>query len=425
MFLRYGPVPLVTTVLDPDGDLLSDYTNRPTIKEYVVDFILTELTECESDMIDYEEGSSSANAGRVTQAVASALRSRIMLYMASDRFSSESGITWAQAADASKSFIENYGSLYSLFTDNNPVDAYTNAILRTTYEGNNKEVIFFRNGVRVGWGAIVADTPVGEGGNGGMCPSQNLVDMYDMADGSSPFAQYDETGAPVYNSANIPSVNASSNYDDANPCANRDPRLAASVLYNGVSWGNGTINVVLGQRDNPIGNANATPTGYYTRKYMPESILSAVHTGTGYRNWILLRYAEILLNYAEALNEADASGAEVLSYLQPLRDRAGMTASLTDRPDLQTKEQRRNFIRKERTVELAFEEHRAWDVRRWNVAGKALARPIYGMEVTESNGVVRYERKVVQQRVFSEKMYLYPIPETEVWKTNIVNNPGW
>ena len=425
MFLRYGPVPLVTTVLDPDGDLLSDYTNRPTIKEYVVDFILTELTECESDMIDYEEGSSSANAGRVTQAVASALRSRIMLYMASDRFSSESGITWAQAADASKSFIENYGSLYSLFTDNNPVDAYTNAILRTTYEGNNKEVIFFRNGVRVGWGAIVADTPVGEGGNGGMCPSQNLVDMYDMADGSSPFAQYDETGAPVYNSANIPSVNASSNYDDANPCSNRDPRLAASVLYNGVSWGNGTINVVLGQRDNPIGNANATPTGYYTRKYMPESILSAVHTGTGYRNWILLRYAEILLNYAEALNEADASGAEVLSYLQPLRDRAGMTASLTDRPDLQTKEQRRNFIRKERTVELAFEEHRAWDVRRWNVAGKALARPIYGMEVTESNGVVRYERKVVQQRVFSEKMYLYPIPETEVWKTNIVNNPGW
>ncbi len=82
----------------------------------------------------------------------------------------------------------------------------------------------------------------------------------------------------------------------------------------------------------------------------------------------------------------------------------------------------RNFIHKERTVEFAFEEHRAWDVRRWGVAVEALSRPIYGVEVYEDGTV---SRKVAQQRVFEEKMYLYPVPEEEVWKTGIANNPGW
>ena len=345
--------------------------------------------------------------------------------MASDRFRNESGVTWQNAVDAANNFMTKYGHNYELFTDLDGKTAYTNAILRTSYEGNNKEVIMFRNDVKVGWGAIFNDTPVGEGGNGGLCPSQNLVDMYDMADGTAPFAQYDATGAPVYNGNAAPTINAGSGYDDTNPCANRDPRLAASVLYHGVEWGNGAINVIIGQRDNPVGNANATPTGYYVRKYIPEAILSAVHTGTSYRNWSIIRYAEIMLNYAEALNETGASREVVLNTLQPIRDRVGMTALLTERADLQTQSQIRNFIRKERTVELAFEEHRVWDVRRWNVAVEALARPIYGMDVTLQDGRAVYTRKVAQQRTFTDKMYLYPIPETEVWKTNIENNPGW
>ena len=138
-------------------------------------------------------------------------------------------------------------------------------------------------------------------------------------------------------------------------------------------------------------------------------ILNNNHTGSNYRNWIIIRYAEILLNYAEALNEAGGSRADVLNAIQPLRDRVGMTAKLTNRSDLQTIADRRNFIRKERTVELAFEDHRAWDVRRWNVAEKALARPVYGMEITKENGKFVYTRKVAQNRVFTEKMYLYPM----------------
>ena len=426
MFLRYGPVPLVTDVLDPDGDLLSNYTTRPSLKEYVVDFILKELKDCEEGLMDKATSAESGNPGRISQPMARALYSRVMLYMASDRFRSESGISWQQAADAAQSFMTDYGTLYELYTtDTDPKTCYTNAILKNAHDEKNNETIFWRNDVAVGWGAIYNDTPVGEGGNGGLCPSQNLVDMYDMANGQSPFSSYDETGAPVYNGTATPAINNASGYKSNDPYSNRDPRLAATVLYNGVNWGNGIINVLKGQRDNPQGNANATPTGYYTRKYIPEVILNNNHTGSNYRNWIIIRYAEILLNYAEALNEAGGSRADVLNAIQPLRDRVGMTAKLTDRSDLQTIADRRNFIRKERTVELAFEDHRAWDVRRWNVAEKALARPIYGMEVTKENGKFVYTRKVAQNRVFTEKMYLYPIPEGEVWKTNIENNPGW
>ena len=423
LLLRYGPVPLVTKVLDPDGDLLTGYTERPSLKTYI-DWVINELKSCESGLMD--KPSNADLSGRICKPMARALISRIMLYMASDRFSSESGIIWQQAADAAKSFIDAYGSQYGLYKgDADPAACYTNAILKTVFNDANNEVIFWRNDVQIGYGSIILDTPVGEGGYGGNCPSQNLVDMYDMVNGQSPFSNYDATGAPVYNGTATPAVNTASGYKDSDPYYNRDPRLAATVLYNGVSWGNGVINVILGQRDNPVGNANATPTGYYMRKYIPQVILDDNHSKSAYRNWIFIRYAEILLNYAEALNEAQGPSAEVFNALQLIRDRVGMTYKLSSRADLQSKESLRNFIRKERTVELAFEDHRAWDVRRWNVAVQALARPIYGMDITKDSGKFVYTRKVAQNRVFTDKMYLYPIPEGEVWKTNIENNPGW
>ena len=96
MFLRYGPVPLVTDVLDPDGDLLSNYTTRPSLKEYVVDFILKELKDCEEGLMDKATSAESGNPGRISQPMARALYSRVMLYMASDRFRSESGISWQE-----------------------------------------------------------------------------------------------------------------------------------------------------------------------------------------------------------------------------------------------------------------------------------------------------------------------------------------
>jgi len=426
MFLRYGPVPIVTEVLDPNGDLLTGYTERPTIKEFVVDFILKELKDCENGLMTYDETTSSTYAARINQPMARALYSRIMLYMASPRYSSESGVTWQQAMDAARDFILTYGEYYSLMQEaKGGVSAYNNALLLTAYTDANTEVIFYRNDGTIGWSGISADTPVGEGGTGGLCPSQNLVDMYDMADGSAPFTQYDATGAPVYTNGR-PTINTASGYSDAKMWENRDPRLASTVLYQGVEWGNGTIDVRAGMRDNPTGNQNATPTGYYVRKYIPETILANEHAGTAKRLWTIIRYAEILLNYAEAINEVEGPNgthrAELISQLDQIRHRAGITGSVADRTDLNTQTAMRNFIHKERTIELAFEEHRWWDVRRWNVAVEALSRPIYGIDVANDGSI---SRKTAQNRVFEEKMYLYPIPEAEVWKSNIENNAGW
>ncbi len=428
LFLRYGPLPIIEDVLDPEEDMVTPYQKRPSTKEYVVDFILKELEESEPLLLNYEDAWSSNRIGRLSQPMARALRSRIMLYMASPRYAPASGITWQQAADCAKSFIDDFGGNFVLFQEENidPAENYGNAVLRTQYTGNNNEVIFFRNDVAINWSGISRDTPVGEGGSGGNCPSQNLVDMYDMLDGSSPFTQYDATGAPVYGNSLTPSINAASGYNDARMWENRDPRLRATILYQGVAWGtmrdNNTIDVRPGMADNPVGNANATPTGYYMRKYIPASILSSNHGGTAYRLWTIIRYAEILLNYAEALNEVQGPCEEVYRMLDMVRHRAGITGNVADRSDLSGKEAMRNFIHKERTVEFAFEEHRSWDVRRWNVAKEALARPIYGIDVAQDGTVTR---KVAQERVFEDYMYLYPVPEQEIWKTKIENNPGW
>jgi hypothetical protein len=413
LFLRYGAVPIITDVLDPDGDLLAGYTERPS-NEIFVNFLLKELTECESGLMD--KPSENERIGRICKPMASALRSRIILYAASPRYNLK---TWQEAADAALSFIETYGSQYGLYTGTESV------VLLPVHAGNN-EVIFWRNDNQIGWSDIQNDTPVGEGGRGGLCPSQNLVDMYDMANGQSPFAEYDDTGAPVYAGTSVPAVSSASGYNDADPYAGRDPRFYTTVLHHRSVWNNSVINVIKGGRDNPVGNANATPTGYYVRKYIPENILYNNHSNTSFRNWIFIRYAEILLNYAEALNEVNGPCPEAFNALQQIRNRAGITASVAGRADLQTMEALRRFIRKERTVELAFEDHRAWDVRRWNVAVEALARPVYGVEVTAgAGGQPVYTRKIAQNRIFTEKMYLYPIPETEEWKTGIANNPGW
>ena len=432
MFLRYGPVPIVTEVLDPDGDLLSDYTERPSIEEFVVNFIMKELSECETGLLDQAtvDVKKDQYAGQITQPMACALYSRIALYMASPRFAAESGITWQDAADAAKRFIDTYGTFFRLMEEGNtPIERYTNAILNTTYTGHNSETIFFRNdGGYTTWSGISMDSPTGEGGNGGLCPTQNLVDMYDMVDGSAPFAQYDATGAPVYNGL-VPTINAASGYTDATMWENRDPRLKATILTHGTEWGNkrpsAIIDVTVGGRDNMVGNANNTKTGYYVCKYIPEGIINDDHSGRALRLWIFIRYAEILLNYAEALNELGDPNGLVPGLLDQIRHRAGITGNVADRTDLSTKEAMRNFIRKERTVEFAYEEHRWWDVRRWNVAVEALSRPIYGVNVSKSGNGFTISRKKVEDRVFKEHMYLYPIPEAEVWKTNIENNPGW
>jgi hypothetical protein len=137
---------------------------------------------------------------------------------------------------------------------------------------------------------------------------------------------------------------------------------------------------------------------------------------------VVFRYAEILLNYAEAQNEAVGADASVYDAVNQIRKRAGMP----NLPVGLTKDQMRDRIRNERRVELAFEEHRFFDVRRWKIGDQVLAKPVTGMKIVLSGTTLTYQRFTVENRVFTDKNYHYPIPQSEKDKTTkLVQNDGW
>jgi len=216
------------------------------------------------------------------------------------------------------------------------------------------------------------------------------------------------------------------------------------VLYNGVNWGNGIINVLKGQRDNPQGNANATPTGYYTRKYIPEVILNNNHTGSNYRNWIIIRYAEILLSYAEALNnltgphtvELDGQPytmsrdkEEIKKAFNQVRYRAGLpglTANqLNSTPEVQKQ------IERERMVEFLWENRRFYDVRRWGIYEETEQEPIRGMNPDGATKETYYQRVIPSSssfltRVVDKRSVWVPIPRNEMRRLpSLDQNPGY
>nr|WP_321452888.1 RagB/SusD family nutrient uptake outer membrane protein [uncultured Carboxylicivirga sp.] len=428
LILRYGGVPIITESIDPSSD---EILNRATEKESL-EFVWNELNALkDADQVldgfvlrTDSDVQANEDHGTITRGANLALLSRVSLFLASPRYAEYDLVDWNTALGLSELSLSTLNEIYSLYQkDENFETEYHSAILERSYAGN-PEPIFWRNDGQSNW--LPAESPIGFGGQGGLCPSQNLIDMYDMANGQSPFVNYDATGAPVYDVNGMPTINELSGYDDNHPYENRDPRLNQTVLHHGSTWWNRPIDVIEGGADNPRGNANSTKTGYYNKKYMDDRGTDYLQPGLNiYRNWIFIRYAELLLNYAEAFNEVNGPSNEVFGALQQLRNRVGMTALLSERSDLQSQEALRNFIHKERTIELAFEEHRMWDVKRWNVAEEALSRPIYGVEVTTEGDQTVYSRKLVQQRVFEKHMYLYPIPQEEIWKTGWDNNEGW
>ncbi len=429
--LRYGPIPLITDAIDPDdelADILAQYA-RPESEKEVFQYIISELDSCYNGLYSDSEISNS-ELGKITKGTNLALKSRIVLYLASPYYQDLGMYTWQDAADMAKTSIDSVSSNFGFFkyttSTNLEVNAnnYKSAINTTAYNSDVQEVIFWKNLGTGDWWQN--ESPVSFGGYGGLCPSQTLVDMYDMADGSSPFTEYDATGAPVYDVNGNPQVNNESSYDPENPYDNRDPRMYATVLYNGAEWWNTEIETFEGGADKPIGNAYATPTSYYNIKFHDDTQTDYTTSDVMSRNWIFIRYPELLLNYAEALNEAEGPSDKVFDILQQIRNRVGMTSDLSTRSDLSTKDGLRNFIHKERSIELVFENHRWWDVRRWKVSEKAIGRPLYGMTITQVNdSTFTYERSVAQERVFQDRFYLYPIPEGEIWKTDWTNNSGW
>ena len=159
---------------------------------------------------------------------------------------------------------------------------------------------------------------------------------------------------------------------------------------------------------------------YFTRKYLWEQHNLTTGSGNSYRRFAIIRLAELYLNYAEALNEAEGPTAEVYNAVNKIRRRA----QLLDLPANLTKDEMRNKIRQERRVELAFENHRFWDVRRWKIAEIVDNKKVHKITV---NADGTYSYPVFQNRVFDKaKHYLFPIPQSEIDKNrNLVQNPGW
>lgn len=341
--------------------------------------------------------------GRATKGAALALKSRLLLYAASPLYNAGS---WADAAAAAKAVMDM--GKYSL-----DQGGYAQLFLNP----NSSEIIFERlyfPNTAPHTRLELANGPNGYDGWGGNTPLQNLVDSYEMDNGKA-------------------ITDPTSGYDPQNPYVNRDPRFYATVLYNGAPYRNSTVQVYLpGGKDSNQGpsNWNTSLTGYYLRKFMNDAYpIDNPWSVAGAQPWIYFRYAEILLNYAEAQNEAVGPDASVYSAINAIRERA--TVNMPPLPVGLSQTQMRDAIHHERQIEMAFEEQRFYDVRRWKVAMQTENVPAYGVSVTvdpSSPSGYDYTRKVaLTGRSFQDKDYWLPIPLSEIQASNgqLKQNPGY
>lgn len=402
---NYGGVVLMgdkATNLEDDLQDASLFT-RSTLKESI-DYALAELDAAAAALP--VNNSDTWQLGRATRGAALALKSRLALYAASPLYNAG---TWADAAAAAQAVIGM--NEYSLFQG-----GYGNLFL----DANNDETIFARYYTRnAGHTHLeIANGANGYGGWGGNLPLQNLVDDYQTMDGK---AITDPTSV----------------YDPQDPYANRDPRFAATILYNGSTYRGAVVETFTpGGKDSKDGpdNWNTSKTGYYLKKFMNDAYpLQNPWGNAGFQPWYYFRYAEILLNFAEAANEvvgpdAVPAGATLTARtaLNLVRSRA--TVNMPAVVAGISKDAMRAAIWNERRVELAFEEHRFYDVRRWKIAEVTENEPALGITITKNGNNFVYTQKVaLEGRKFLPQHYWLPIPRTEIQASGnkIVQNPNY
>lgn len=430
----YGGVPLVKKAYGLQDEFLIPRSSLQESIQYIVD-------ECDlaASLLPEGYGAGGGDIGRATLGGALALKSRVLLYAASELYNNPSWAgsyskpelisttgdrvaKWQAAKDAAKAVIDL--GLYSLQQTGNPVKDYTDIFLLK----DSKEGIFSRYFIKSrGWedGALpgLANGPNGYHNWGGNTPIQELVDDYELTDGSK-FSWSNPTHA-------------------AAPYSNRDPRLSASILYDQAPWrprpsdvkdidpvGKVIIRSVetapgvwspgLDTRDGPIEDWNGGYSGYYLRKFIDPSVVHEYAAAGGNQEapWHFFRYAEILLNYAEACIEL-GQDTEAKTYLNMVRARAGM-------PDItETGAALKARYQNERRVELAFEQHRYFDIRRWMIAPQAMGRNANGIVIKQPiAGPVAYSLNKVQDRAWNDKMYFLPIILLEMNRNSeLVQNP--
>lgn len=360
--------------------------------------------------------------GRLTKGAALGLKAKVLLYAASplfnenpiagtneiQRYASADNTRWDRAAKAALDVINLKmpdGSLvYELFP------SYERLFF--TREENREFMIMRMQGMTNN--VEVRNGPAGyPGATGNTSLTQEFIDMFELTSGKLP---KDDT-----------------NYDPQKPWENRCKRFYASVLYNGAFWWDREVETFVGGKDYTAlsSTAKGCVTGYTLRKHLdPEVRISGVQKKT-YHDFPLLRFAEILLTYAEAANEYNGMSDDdlvdddmVYSCVNRLRERAGLPM-IEDK----TKGEMREIIHRERTVELAFECVRYFDLRRWREAERVLNRPVHGVQITkdvETGDFVYSDPIEVEERIFPERCYYYPIPQSELNKNAaLTKNPGW
>jgi hypothetical protein len=220
-----------------------------------------------------------------------------------------------------------------------------------------------------------------------------------------------------------------SGYDPTHPYTNREPRFYQSIVYDGAPWQGDTIYTRMGGNNQiDLGStSDISNTGYYIRRTIDESINGQVARATqaGGENYKIWRYAEVLLSYAEAQNEAVGPDQTVYSAVNLVRERAGISDLATGLSQTAMRAE----IRNERRVEFAFEDKRWWDIRRWMIAdGSAgvMNTPSHGMEITAQGGTLTYTLVHVLDRIFYPQNYWMPVPQ-DAMDTNdkLVQNPGY
>lgn len=461
MALRmYGPIPK----WDGIYEISVDFT---TIKrapfEECVEFIVKDCEEAYARLPSYRDANTE---GRATAAGAYALKARVLLYAASDLYNGNpdyvniinsdgeamfpvySRDRWVRAADAAKECIDYCegrlpGSTahYKLYeaTSGDPVDSHYELFVNNW----NVEVLFARNIGVTSKGFETYMLPLQHSGLCTYSPTQQMIDSYRMKNGELPFVT-DARGEVAYSASGIPTINPASGYTEtgfaaadspdgywtanvSNMYVDREPRFYAHINFTGSVWKDKVCEFWYSGSDGlKRGEANYTKTGYLIRKFL-ERYSDVVTNRFSARSWVLFRLGEVYLNYAEALNEAyDQMDPDILIYLNRIRRRGG----LDELTGTYSTDEMRILIRQERRVELAFETHRFFDVRRWKIAEYTDNRAIYGLNISEGanlDDAVFYQRTLVENRkFFAPRNYLFPIEKSEIEKSpTLIQNIGY
>ena len=403
---RYGDIPMPLTMLTAEE---ANVIEKTPFNE-VIDFIVSECDESAKNLPDTYVGLLDDETGRVTRGFALAVKTKALLYAASPLHNpSGDRSKWEKAAAAAKEIMDLH--IYQLDPDEK-ANNYTSqevifAIMRS--ESSSFELYNFPVRFTEGQRTYLA----------GNYPTQNLVDAFQTANGYD--ITLDSNGWQT----------ADPDFDVTRPYEGRDPRFARAILADGMSFKGTTIETFVGGKDySATRNDLGSPTGYYLRRYIQESTsFTPENTVTNKHQWIVYRYAEALLTYAEALNEylgnPTTTGGDfsisALDALNMVRANAGMPdVTVTSQSDF------REAVRREWRVEFAFEDHRFWDVRRWDI-GQATQGQIDGVEITRSGGKSDYKRVTVETRTWSARQNLFPIPQSELFCNPNLNpqNTGW